>query len=136
MRIYKLNGTIPEAVEFSVIGIDGEDLVDIMKLESRKVDRTAIPARSDDGEITGLYLVSTVLTLLIIYNDTEEEPPYLFETLAFNPNGDIVLSNRYKTYEEAEKGHALACAMVRSGIAEMELKRAELAVRKDRIAGC
>lgn len=50
--------------------------------------------------------ISTVFLSVPSYlGDSFSGPPYLFETAVFNSDEDTEIVNRYKTWEEAEKGH-------------------------------
>ena len=66
----------------------------------------------------GLYDVSTVF--LGLDHQFGDGPPMLFETMVFltdppdGERGKDFASDRYSTWEEAEKGHELTCAIVKT----------------------
>lgn len=72
-----------------------------------KSDRDRIVAQTTEGDI----MVSTVF-LGIDHNFGHAGPPLLYETMIFGGKHDGY-QERYATREEAERGHANACAMLR-----------------------
>lgn len=71
--------------------------------------RTVAKSRDEEREIA----VSTVF-LGINYNFSGEGPPILFETMIFGGKSDE-RQWRYSSWEEAERGHKVACGI--AGIA-------------------
>lgn len=46
--------------------------------------------------------------------------PVLFETMSFNDDGEILDQWRYRTWAEAERGHALIVARARAAVTETQ----------------
>lgn len=60
------------------------------------------------------YHISTVfLGINHSYHDKGE--PLVYETMVFSPSGDDSYMERYHTWDEAVKGHEIACGWVKQG---------------------
>ena len=97
------------------------------------VDKKPVPC--SDGEMEQLFLsqrhlglteihgikISTVF-LCIDHNFSQEGGPILFETMIFNcPSSELNhYQKRYRTWEEAERGHEKAVDLVKSYCSVLE----------------
>lgn len=66
-------------------------------------------------ENVGNYLVSTIF-LSLDHNFSDEGKPILFETMVFAKGGVEMYIDRYRTYDEAEKGHQRAVYLTQESV--------------------
>jgi hypothetical protein len=88
--------------------LDGHDVVpvDLMTWARwfEEIGRGRVVAQS---ELPGGVWVSTVF--IGIDHQWGDGPPLIFESMAFDGNGDEIETDRYSTWDAAEAGHAAMC---------------------------